>query len=223
MVNIKKEFTIKDIRYINSSNNNNRSEVRSCNLSFGSDTIQNQDEFHFNYTFKEADAVGAFNYTLNCTYENDYEDSFSNFLYWNYSLDNISEINVSVYEPKLSLVADEDNPFSGLNSTSGFKLGNYDFNGDYVDDLIVLGDTFMVFDGNDLSVPAVNLTGFNYEYDFIVTDADYDGDGDVLIGLADEQANVKNITYLNNDDGEFNLTSSVVGSFSYLNSEKINE
>ncbi len=100
------------------------------------------------------------------------------------------EIPISEYEPKLNISA--VNPFSSLTSSSAFKLGNYDLNGDGIDDLIVLGSNgLMVYDGNEVRAayrenrntsPSYTNTRYNSNFEFFVTDMNWDGYGDMLIG-----------------------------------------
>ena len=85
--------------------------------------------------------------------------------------------NVSEYEPKLEF----NRTLMSIGGTS-FTLANFDLNGDLVDDLIVLGDDMKIFDGNDLDTAVYTSAGYDSSYEVFITDMDFDGDGDILIG-----------------------------------------
>lgn len=90
--------------------------------------------------------------------------------------------SVSEYEPQLTLV--DSHPFENLSSTSGFNLGNFDFNLDGKDDIIVVGSFGMlIYSGDGYSV-VWNSSEHSLSYagvDFFISDLNWDGKGDMIV------------------------------------------
>ncbi|MGM5483283.1 MAG: FG-GAP repeat domain-containing protein, partial [Nanobdellota archaeon] len=205
MVSVENDYNITDVHYVDGEGV--RHDFIDCNLSFEeTDFSFSSLPFSFDYSFVES---GTFNWSANCSFSDVGDVSFSGCI-----MDNGSCVNVSPYEPKLSLA--DDNPFSDLSSMNGFKLGNYDFNLDGVDDIIILGSELLIYSGDDLESyssgsldPVFNSSSFDSSYEFFITDFDWDGDGDILIGGNDE---LILLTY----DGDFSFSESWSGTFNNL-------
>ena len=163
MVNVSTVYTIDAYSY----NDSREEDPLSCNYSVAGIT----GSFSGNVSFARSFEANT-NYTvwLNCSYDG--------------VVDGSANISVTAYEPKLELL--DSHAFENLSSSAGFKLGNYDFDLDYTDDVIVMGSSgLLVYDGDDLSSPVLNLSEFPLQSgvvrEFFVTDMDWDGDGDILV------------------------------------------
>ncbi|MFT4312079.1 MAG: hypothetical protein ACMXYF_02520, partial [Candidatus Woesearchaeota archaeon] len=125
--------------------------------------------------------LGSFNRTftsdewflVNCSF-----DSGSNTIF------NLSFSDVKAYEPQLSLVS--SHPFENLTSSSGFKLGSFDFNLDGNDEIIVVGSFGMLIYSGSTVVWNSSEHGLSYaDVDFFVTDLNWDGLGDMIVYSSD--------------------------------------
>ncbi|WP_146683608.1 hypothetical protein [Limihaloglobus sulfuriphilus] len=113
-------------------------------------------------------------------------------------------ITVVEFEPQLTEIA----PPFGQVTASDFKLGNYDFNLDGYDDLIVLGDDLRIYAGPDYNTVSYQNTDFDSDYDFVVSDVDSDGNGDILLGKLNIETET-NITLLTFENS-FSFSSSIL-------------
>ena len=146
-----------------------------CNVSVeGNDYLNVRD---YRYTYSGSGNVDLF---YNCSYTGGWYNGSA-------------YIEVKPYEPQFS--NSSNNPFSELSSSAGYKLGNYDIDLDGNDDIIILEDNgLIVYDGNDVranysgsSVTLNSKVSFNSivmgdASEFFVTDFNFDGIGDILIG-----------------------------------------
>ncbi len=148
----------------------------SCDISIDSNDYS--DVQSYTHTYSNSDNI---NLVYNCSYSGGWYNGSG-------------YVSVEPYEPQFSV--SNSNPFSGISSANGFKLGNYDIDLDGIDDLIVLEDDgLLVFDGvnvranysgageilNSVTLPATGVV-MNNDAEFFITDFNWDGIGDILIG-----------------------------------------